>query len=63
MRPVHILRGVLDYVRDVVGESDYERYLDHHVRAGHAGDPLTRKEWFRRRTLERYEGGGPTRCC
>lgn len=61
--PLRVLRQVLTYARDVTGESDYERYLEHHRAAGHPGEPLSRRDWFRRRTEERYSAGTINRCC
>lgn len=61
--PLHVLRQILRYAQDVTGESDYDRYLEHHCSAGHSGAPLSRKAWFQRRTEERYAGNSVNRCC
>jgi Protein of unknown function (DUF466). len=62
-QPARLLQGVWNYLRDVTGESDYDRYLQHHRDAGHLGEPLTQREWLSRRWEERYNSGGVYRCC
>lgn len=61
--PLHVLWQLLRYAQDVTGESDYERYLEHHQTAGHPGEPLSRKVWFRRSMEDRYAAGSINRCC
>jgi uncharacterized short protein YbdD (DUF466 family) len=61
--PLRMLEQVLQYAKDVTGESDYDRYLDHLRTSGHPGQPLSRKAWFRQRTEERYADNAIRRCC
>jgi uncharacterized short protein YbdD (DUF466 family) len=62
-QPARLLLGVWNYLRDVTGESGYDRYLQHHRDAGHLGKPLTQREWLSRCWEERYNSGGVYRCC
>ena len=61
--PLHVLRQLLRYAQDVTGESDYDRYLEHHRRIACDSEPLSRKAWFAQRTTERYADGSIRRCC
>lgn len=54
--------GVLWYLRELTGESQYERYLARHDRE-HAGTaPLTRRA-FERARVDRTDAGPGSRCC
>jgi uncharacterized short protein YbdD (DUF466 family) len=47
----------------MVGVPDYSRYVAHRLER-HPGLPvMSRGEFVRERTVRRYEGGGPGRCC
>jgi uncharacterized short protein YbdD (DUF466 family) len=47
----------------MVGLPDYRRYVAHRL-AHHADAPvMTETEFVRERTLRRYDGSGPGRCC
>ncbi len=63
IRPLRLVHRALAYARDVVGESGYERYVAHHREMGHLEPLLSRRDWFKRRTLERYTSEGGDRCC
>jgi len=55
-------RAVRWYLRELTGESDWERYLERHA-AIHPGDrPLTRREFERRRWTDKANNPG-NRCC
>jgi uncharacterized short protein YbdD (DUF466 family) len=57
-----IARSVLWYMRELTGETQYDRYLERHTRE-HAGTaPLTRREFERRRIDEKDATPG-SRCC
>jgi uncharacterized short protein YbdD (DUF466 family) len=53
---------VLWYLREVLGEHDYDRYLEHQRRAHPAGPVLSRRE-FERRRMDRLEVRPGQRCC
>ncbi|BBF99952.1 MULTISPECIES: YbdD/YjiX family protein [Pseudonocardia] len=56
------LRGLAWWWRGVIGADRYERYLDHHRRAGHVHPPMTEREYWRART-EHQENNPQGRCC
>ncbi|TCZ56660.1 YbdD/YjiX family protein [Roseicella aquatilis] len=60
------LRCLCDTARLMVGQPNYEAYLEHHQRLHPDKPPMTRAEFFRDREAARYGGGGGTRgfrCC
>jgi uncharacterized short protein YbdD (DUF466 family) len=61
--PLRVLRQAYRYVQDVTGESDYDRYLEHHRLSNCDSEPLPIKAWFAQRTMERYADGPIRRCC
>jgi uncharacterized short protein YbdD (DUF466 family) len=63
IHPLRLVHSALAYARDVVGETGYERYLAHRREVGHPGPPLSRRDWFKKRTVERYTSGAVDRCC
>ena len=56
------LRALLWWVRGVLGEHAYDQYLAHHHRSGHAGPPMTEREFWRART-DHQERNPQGRCC
>ena len=57
-----MLSGVRWYLREVTGESAYDRYVAH-MRADHPSQPvMTRREFERRRQDDR-EARPRARCC
>jgi uncharacterized short protein YbdD (DUF466 family) len=57
-----VLSGVRWYLREVTGESAYDRYVAH-MRADHPSQPvMTRREFERRRQDDR-EDRPQARCC
>ena len=56
------LRRVRWYVRGVLGADAYDRYLDHHRRAGTPGPPMSEREYWRART-DHQEHNPQGRCC
>jgi uncharacterized short protein YbdD (DUF466 family) len=62
VRPGAIWQGVRWYLRELTGESQYERYLERHERE-HAGTaPLSRRE-FERRRIDAKDATPGSRCC
>lgn len=55
------LRGVLWYLRELTGESGYERYLEHQRRAHPGGPTMDRREFERWRAEQSARPGA--RCC
>jgi uncharacterized short protein YbdD (DUF466 family) len=58
LRPV---RGALWYLREVTGETAYDKYLLVHSRTHPEKEPMTRGEFYRHRQDERYNNPG-SRC-
>jgi uncharacterized short protein YbdD (DUF466 family) len=59
-------RAIIPWLREVTGDDAYERYLEHwhHHHAAEDGQserPLGRREFFRQRENERWNG--VRRCC
>jgi uncharacterized short protein YbdD (DUF466 family) len=54
-----VLRGIIEYLRDLFGETAYARYCDYVLK--HGGCPLTPQEFFLWRHEEKYSR--PGRCC
>jgi len=62
MRLAEVARGVRWYVRGVMGEDAYDKYLAH-VRGQHEGvEVLTEREFWRDRT-DRQDANPEGRCC
>lgn len=55
-------RAFHQYVRDLLGESAYDRYVVAHRRDHPEHEPLTPREWWRQRSDE-MERSPQTRCC
>ncbi|WP_199523854.1 YbdD/YjiX family protein [Micromonospora craterilacus] len=56
------LGRVIWYVKEVVGENDYERYVNHLRRHHPQTRPVSRKV-FERDKIQRLGTGPNTRCC
>jgi uncharacterized short protein YbdD (DUF466 family) len=56
------VRAVGWYLREVTGEGDYDRYLAHHACTHQATEPLSRRE-FERRRMDGRERDPGVRCC
>jgi uncharacterized short protein YbdD (DUF466 family) len=56
------VRGVRWYLREVSGESAYDRYVEHARRDHPDASVASRREFERRRADERQERPG-SRCC
>jgi uncharacterized short protein YbdD (DUF466 family) len=54
--------GTLWYVREVMGENAYERYLAHQ-RRDHPDDQVLSRREFECRRMDRMEIGPGQRCC
>jgi uncharacterized short protein YbdD (DUF466 family) len=60
--PRRLFAGVRWYLREVAGETKYDRYVEH-MRRDHAGQPvLTRREFERARQDDR-DARPQARCC
>ena len=57
-----IARGVHWYLREVSGESGYDRYVAH-VRAGHPDEPVMSRRDFERWRQDDREANPRARCC
>lgn len=55
-------RGAAWFVKGVLGEDAYQRYLDHHERTGCEGTPMTVREYWRHRS-DWQERDPQGRCC
>ncbi len=55
-------RGVWWYLREVTGESAYDRYVAHE-RARHPDGPVLDRRTFERRRQDRYGAQPQQRCC
>ncbi len=55
-------RAVTWWVKGVLGEDAYERYLEHHRRTGCDGAVLTEREFWRAHT-DRMDRDPQSRCC
>ncbi|MDJ0318018.1 YbdD/YjiX family protein [Arthrobacter sp. H35-MC1] len=53
---------VAKYLKGVLGEDLYEKYLDHHRASGCATAPMSVKEFWRDKT-DRQEANPEGRCC
>ena len=57
---VRAWQGVRWYLREFTGEARWDRYLEHC--AGHGHEPMTRREFERRRS-DALEANPITSCC
>ena len=55
-------RGVMGYLREVSGETAYERYVEHRRRA-HPGDPVMSRRDFERWRMDERDANPGARCC
>lgn len=55
-------RSVAWYVREVMGEADYDHYVAH-LRAHHPEAPVPDRREFERAKMDRLECNPKTRCC
>ena len=56
------LNAVNSYLKGVLGEDSYEKYLDHHQATGCATEPMNIKEFWRDKT-DRQDANPEGRCC
>ncbi|WP_256883806.1 YbdD/YjiX family protein [Arthrobacter sp. STN4] len=61
-RAAGVLGSVSMYLKGVLGEDAYEKYLDHHRGTGCTTPAKTVKEFWRDR-MDRQEGNPEGRCC
>jgi uncharacterized short protein YbdD (DUF466 family) len=57
-----IAQGVRWYLREVTGESAYDRYVEH-MRRDHAGQPVMSRRDFERGRQDAREFQQRARCC
>lgn len=56
------LAAVNKYLKGVLGEDSYDKYLDHHRATGCATAPMNVKEFWRDKT-DRQDANPEGRCC
>ena len=56
------LRAVWEFVRELAGERDYERYLEHRAEH-HPGEPVLSERAFWRERTDRQDREPSARCC
>lgn len=56
------LRAFWQFVRELAGERDYERYLEH-CAAHHPGEPVMSERVFWRERTDRQDREPSARCC
>ena len=57
-----MMAGVRWYLREVSGESNYERYVEH-MRRDHPGQPVMSRRDYERRRQDYREENPRARCC
>jgi uncharacterized short protein YbdD (DUF466 family) len=57
-----VFSGVRWYLREVSGESAYDRYVEH-MRRDHAGQPVMSRRDYERRRQDHREENPRARCC
>jgi uncharacterized short protein YbdD (DUF466 family) len=55
-------RGVVDYLREVSGETAYDRYVEHRRRV-HPDDPVMSRRDYERWRMDQRDARPGTRCC
>jgi uncharacterized short protein YbdD (DUF466 family) len=55
-------RGVVAYLREVSGETAYDRYVEHRRRV-HPDDPVMSRRDFERWRMDQRDARPGTRCC
>ena len=55
-------RGLLGYLREVSGETAYERYVEHR-RRDHPDEPVMSRRDFERWRMDRKDDNPGARCC
>jgi uncharacterized short protein YbdD (DUF466 family) len=61
-RALKLYRGVCWYLREVSGETAYDRYVEH-LRRDHPGEPVMTRRDFERRRQDARENTTQARCC
>ena len=59
---VRLWQGLRWYLRELTGETQYDRYLERHAREHAGAPPLSRREFERRRIAGKDDKPG-SRCC
>jgi uncharacterized short protein YbdD (DUF466 family) len=62
MTAKQVFSGVRWYLREVSGESAYDRYVEH-MRRDHAGQPVMSRRDYERRRQDHREENPRARCC
>lgn len=55
-------RGLRWYLRELTGETQYDKYVERHAREHAGAEPLTRRE-FERRRIAAADAKPGSRCC
>lgn len=55
-------RGVMGYLREVSGETAYDRYVEHRGRE-HPGDPVMSRREYERWRMDQRDANPSARCC
>jgi uncharacterized short protein YbdD (DUF466 family) len=55
-------RGFAEYFGGVLGADAYKKYLEHHGASGHAGPPMSERDFWRDHT-DRQDSNPQSRCC
>ena len=55
-------RGLARYLREVSGETAYDRYVDHRRRE-HPGDPVMSRREYERWRMDQRDANPSARCC
>ena len=55
-------KGFAEYLGGVLGADAYKKYLEHHRTSGHAGPPMSERDFWRDQT-DRQDSNPQGRCC
>ena len=61
-RTLRLLDGVRWYLREVSGETAYDRYVEH-ARRDHPAEPVMSRRDFERRRMKMRDENPKARCC
>jgi uncharacterized short protein YbdD (DUF466 family) len=57
------LKTIINYLNEIAGVPNYQRYLIHFQKCHPEATPLSEKEFHRKATDEKYGSGNIRRCC
>jgi uncharacterized short protein YbdD (DUF466 family) len=61
-RLLEVWRGILWFLRGVLGADSYQRYLEHHARVHPDAEPLSERAFWRDK-MDREDRNPQSRCC